>query len=343
MTTTTGASAEDIEFHYDVGNDFYSLWLDDTLTYSAAAWDGITSDTDPGDVAALARAQRNKLRRHLDQAALPRGGRLLDIGCGWGGLLALAAEEDHAGEMTGLTLSRAQLAHVNSLALPQVQARLEDWRFHTPDSVYDAIVSVEAFEAFAGPGLTPGQRVEAYSGFFAACHSWLAPGGTLSLQTIAFDGGIDADGPVGAFFAGDVFPASALPRLTEIAAACDAFFSLTALTSAPQDYVRTLRAWSTRLLAAREQAEKAVGPETYQRYRLYLKTCEILFRRGEVTLYRMTMRRRPQRLHLPARNTNWPQVTQPLPSHPSRELRGALRRGGADVAQLKRTHETVRV
>ncbi|MFJ3818134.1 class I SAM-dependent methyltransferase [Streptomyces sp. NPDC090056] len=297
MTTTTGASAEDIEFHYDVGNDFYALWLDDTLTYSAAAWDDASGDA--GDAVALARAQQNKLRHHLNQAALPPGGRLLDIGCGWGALLALAAQEDHAGEMTGLTLSRAQHTHVNSLALPRVQAHLKDWRSHTPDHVYDAIVSVEAFEAFAGPGLAPAQRVRAYTDFFAACHDWLAPGGMLSLQTIAFDNGVDADGPVGAFFASDVFPASALPRLAEITAACDPYFSLTTLTSTPEDYVHTLRAWSARLLAARKQAEEAAGPDTYRRYRLYLKTCELLFRRGEVTLYRITLRRRPQRLHLP--------------------------------------------
>lgn len=118
------------------------------------------------------------------------------------------------------------------------------------------------------------------------------------MQTIAFDNGVDAKGPVGAFFADDVFPASALTRLVEITAACDPYFSLTALTSAPQDYIRTLRAWSARLLAAQAQAEKTAGRDTYRRYRLYLKTCELLFLRGDVTLYRITLRRRPQRLHL---------------------------------------------
>lgn len=66
----------------------------------------------------------------------------------------------------------------------------------------------------------------------------------------------------------------------------------------PQDYIRTLRAWSARLLAAQAQAEKTAGRDTYRRYRLYLKTCELLFLRGDVTLYRITLRRRPQRLHL---------------------------------------------
>lgn len=296
-TTTTGATATDIEFHYDVGNDFYALWLDDTLSYSAALWDGIEDDGSHPDV--LAQAQRAKLRHHMGQAALPPGGRLLDVGCGWGGLLSLACEEGRAGEATGLTLSRAQLAHVHSLRLPRVRARLEDWRSHIPESPYDAVVSIEAFEAFAGPGLTPAERVRTYADFFAACHSWLKPGGTLSLQTIAFDAGVDASGPVGAYFAGDVFPASALPRLTEITAACDAHFSVTVVRSEPRDYIRTLRAWSARLRAERDRAQQTVGADTYQRYRLYLKTCEVLFLRGEVTLYRIGMQRRGRPLDLP--------------------------------------------
>ncbi|MEV7729173.1 cyclopropane-fatty-acyl-phospholipid synthase family protein [Streptomyces sp. NPDC087917] len=297
MTTTrTGASAKDIEYHYDVGNDFYGLWLDDTLSYSAALWEGIGADVPPA--VALAQAQRAKLRHHLDQAALPPGGRLLDVGCGWGALLTLATEERGVREATGLTLSRAQLAHIVALDLPGVQARLEDWRSHVPESRYDAIVSIEAFEAFASPGLTTTERVQAYTEFFSACHSWLVPGGALSLQTIAFDAGVDADGPVGAFFAGDVFPASALPRLTEITAACDAHFSLTAVRSEPRDYIRTLRSWSARLRAEQEKARQEVGADTYQRYRLYLKTCEVLFLRGDVTVYRMSMRRRRRPLTL---------------------------------------------
>lgn len=92
MATT---SADDIEFHYGVGNDFYALWLDETLTYSAALWDGIGQKETTGT--ALAQAQRAKFAHHLDLAKAPKdaasagGFRLLDIGCGWGGLLDYAA------------------------------------------------------------------------------------------------------------------------------------------------------------------------------------------------------------------------------------------------------------
>ncbi|GLX34278.1 hypothetical protein Sros01_03510 [Streptomyces roseochromogenus] len=298
MTATTGATAQDIQFHYDVGNDFYALWLDDTMAYSAALWDGISADETASD--GLTSAQRANQRHHLDQAAIPPGGRLLDLGCGWGGVLSLAAEDERVGEATGLTLSPAQLAHVNSLRLPRTRVRLEDWRVHQPERPYDAIVSIEAFEAFAGPGLTTAQRIQTYTDFFGRCHGWLAPSGALSLQTIAFDGGLDASGPVGRFFARDVFPASALPRLSEIVTACDPYFSPTVVRSVPQDYIRTLRAWSARLLHTRDKAQEIAGEDTFQRYRLYLKACELLFLRGEVTVYRMSMRRRPAPLRVPA-------------------------------------------
>ncbi|MCX4956721.1 SAM-dependent methyltransferase [Streptomyces virginiae] len=298
MTTTTGATAQDIRFHYDVGNDFYALWLDDTMAYSAALWEN--PDADETDTAVLTAAQRANQRLHLDRAAVAPGGRLLDVGCGWGGMLSLAAHDAHVGEATGLTLSPAQLAHVNSLGLPRVEVRLEDWRDHAPERPYDAIVSLEAFEAFAGPDLTTAQRIAAYTEFFARCHSWLIPSGTLSLQVIAFDGGVDGSGPVGAFFTRDVFPATILPRLSEVAAACDPYFSLTASHSDTPAYIRTFRAWSARLLRNRDQAQAIVGAATYQRYRVYLKACEVLAHRGDLTVYRIVMRRRPQPLHLQA-------------------------------------------
>ena len=298
--TTTGTSAEDIEFHYDLGNDFYALWLDGTRSYSAACWDGI--DGDESDEAVLARAQRAKLAHHLDLvgAAPGSGLRLLDVGCGWGGLLAYATAEGRAREATGLTLSRAQLAHVEALGLSGVEARLESWDSHTPETPYDAVVSVGAFEHFVNAAMTRAERMAVYTAYFEKCHGWLAPDGRMSLQTIAFDGESGGAGPVGSFVASDIFPGAALPRLSEITAACDSYFSVTVVRSSPEDYARTLRAWSARLLRAREDAERLVGAESFRRYRLYLRACEVTFLRRAATLYRIGFRRRDEPLRLPA-------------------------------------------
>ncbi|MFB7616551.1 class I SAM-dependent methyltransferase [Kitasatospora sp. NPDC056181] len=299
MTTTTGTPAADIEFHYDLGNDFYALWLDETLSYSAAVWDGIARD-EP-DTTALPRAQRAKLALHLDLAgAAPGAGlRLLDVGCGWGGLLAHAVAGRRVAEATGLTLSRAQHAHVTGLGLPGVEVRLESWEAHRPERPYDAVVSVGAFEHFATAGLSRPERVAAYRAYFEHCHGWLRPGARMSLQTIAYDGVAGGDGPVGSFVAADVFPGAVLPRLDEIATACDPYFSVAVLRASAEDYSRTLGAWSARLLRARAEAQALVGEDGFRRYRRYLRACEVTFLRGAATLYRFGFVRRDEPLRLP--------------------------------------------
>ncbi|MFC5722015.1 class I SAM-dependent methyltransferase [Streptomyces gamaensis] len=284
-----GATAADIQAHYDVGKEFYGLWLDPDLTYSCALWDGITGD--PARTDLLLKAQHAKLRYHLSQAGITANDRLLDIGCGWGSLLRTAAEETGVRHAVGLTLSTDQHAHACSLGLPGVDIRIQDWRDHEPDTTYDGIVSIGAFEHFTHVDMSRDERITAYHAFFARCAAWLPPLGRLSLQTIALTDGHDLDGPVPAFFAREIFPGSALPRLSDITTACEPYFAITALREDSADYVRTLRAWSTRLLQARDKAESLVGPDTYRRYRTYLRASEIVFTRRASTLYRITLRR----------------------------------------------------
>jgi cyclopropane-fatty-acyl-phospholipid synthase len=292
--TNIGASPDAIEFHYDVGTDFYAVWLDPSLTYSAALWDGIGGDE--SETSVLAAAQRAKLLYHLGQAAVTQGGRLLDVGCGWGSLLALAGRELHTDQLTGLTLSRDQLAHVRSLGLPETEVKLEHWRDHRPRQPYDAIVSIGAFEHFAHRGLTAQERIQIYSEFFAACYQWLPARGVLSLQTIAFDDDGESDGPVGSFYETDVFPSSTLPRLSEIAQSCEPYFSVASFRNDADQYARTLRAWSVRLQSGRIEAERIAGEDTYRRYLRYLRVSKALFQRHTFTLYRLGLQRRPRQL-----------------------------------------------
>ncbi|WP_457032680.1 class I SAM-dependent methyltransferase [Kitasatospora sp. P5_F3] len=300
MTTvaTVGTSAADIEFHYDLGNDFYALWLDQTLAYTAARWDGI----DPGepDATALQRAQLAKLDHHLDLVGAEVGGagRLLDVGCGWGSLLVRAVASGRAAEAVGLTVSRAQHDYLGRLGLPGVEGRLESWEEHRTERPYDAIVSVGAFEHFATDGMSRAERLAVYAHYFERCHGWLRPGGRMSLQTIAYDGAADGGGPVGEFVGSDIFPGARLPRLSEITAACDPYFSLTVLSASAEDYARTLASWSGRLLRARAEAVQLIGEDGYRRYRRYLRASEVTFLRGAATLYRIGFVRRDQPLKL---------------------------------------------
>lgn len=277
-----GASARAIEAHYDVGNRFYELWLDPTLTYSCALWAG-EDDT-------LEAAQLRKLD-YIAQPALARGSkRVLDIGSGWGGLLRHLTSRGVASAV-GLTLSRAQHDFVAGLALPGVETRLESWREHRPTAPYGAIVSVGAFEHFADEDLSPSQKLDVYREFFSACHAWLERGAPLVLQTIAYG---PAPGPSErrAHFT-EFFPESDAPRPWELFKACEDLFEVTEFRNDREHYVRTLKAWRRNLRACREAAIAEVGERTFAFYERYLVIAAIAFAARHLVLLRLKFARAP--------------------------------------------------
>src|SRR6516162_3616701 len=221
-----GASAEAIRHHYDVGNDFYRLWLDPTLTYSCALW----SEDDRDDMLEI--AQRRKIKHHAQSARARGAERVLDIGCGWGAVLKHLVEEQGVRRAVGLTLSREQAEWIASFNHPGIEVRLESWTEHAPAGPYDAVVSIGAFEHFARPEMDDEQKVAAYRAFFARCHGWLRPGGRLSLQTIAY-GDVDPaqirTSSQVRFIVQEIFPESELPTLGHILQASDGLFELVAL------------------------------------------------------------------------------------------------------------------
>ncbi|HLI68015.1 MAG TPA: cyclopropane-fatty-acyl-phospholipid synthase family protein [Caulobacteraceae bacterium] len=277
--TRGGASAAAIQAHYDVGNSFFRLWLDPTLTYSCALWAG------EGDT--LEAAQQRKLT-WIAEPALARGAkRLLDVGSGWGGLLAYA--QAHGVERgVGLTLSREQHDHVAAMGIPGVEVRLESWRDHQPAAPYDAIVSVGAFEHFADQNLNEAERLGVYRDFFAACHRWLPEGAPLVLQTIAY-------GPVATHLARErfleIFPESDLPRPFEIFKATDGLFEITDYRNDREHYVRTLRDWHRRLRARTAEATAEVGRERVDFYKRYLALSVLMFEGRYAVLLRLRMTR----------------------------------------------------
>ena len=144
------AATRAIRHHYDVGNDFYGLWLDPTLSYSCAM---PTVPTDTLDV-----AQQRKLRFHLDAVRADTARSVLDVGCGWGAILEQASVKYRVPRAVGLTLSAAQTRHIRELALRGVEVRTENWMDFAPDDGFDAIISIGAFEHFARPDDTPAEK-----------------------------------------------------------------------------------------------------------------------------------------------------------------------------------------
>jgi cyclopropane-fatty-acyl-phospholipid synthase len=285
--STAGASAAAIRHHYDAGTAFYALWLDPTMCYSCALWEG-ADDT-------LEAAQVRKLEHHIAQAGAQAARRVLDVGCGWGGLLRRLVDVHGVGHAVGLTLSEDQARHVAAFGDPRIEVRLERWERHVPEAPYDAVVSIGAFEHFARPELDEGGKLTAYRRFFERCHAWLRPGGRLSLQTIVYGDAERAD--LSPFFAREIFPESDLPHLHDLVRACHGLFEVRALRNEREHYERTVEAWRRTLGERRAAAVALVGEQQVARYEHYFKLVTIGFHVGTMGLARVALRRidRPRR------------------------------------------------
>jgi cyclopropane-fatty-acyl-phospholipid synthase len=276
-----GASSEAIQAHYDVSNDFYSLWLDPTRTYSCALWDG-DDDT-------LEAAQLRKLDCLIKFAGASQADFVLDVGCGWGsGLRRLTAHHGVQAAL-GVSLSAEQVSHVQATATPGMQAVLSDWRDLELSHRVDAIVSIGAFEHFARTDVSVEEKRDTYRQFFSRCHAWLKPGGCIGLQTIIYENATRAD--FSDFFREKVFPESDLPTLTDITASTERLFEVTELRSDRHHYARSTREWLRRLRANRSKAVEFVGEEMVATYEKYLQLACVGFHIGSMGLVRVGLRR----------------------------------------------------
>lgn len=285
VTQYQGASAEAIEHHYDVGNDFYALWLDPTRSYSCALWnDGDTLQT----------AQERKLDYLAEAVRAPGAARVLDVGCGWGGLLRRLVERHDVGQVTGLTLSQEQASYVNGWADARYDVRVQNWAAHQPEQPYDAIISIGAFEHFADMGLTRAGRIAAYREFFERCAQWLPRGGRLGLQTNVKGNHVRMDRTTVRdllFIIDRIFPESELPWPSEILEASERLFDVVSVRNDPDDYARTCLEWLTSLLAQRDRATELVGAQTVADYERYLAASVSAFAKRHLGLMRIVFER----------------------------------------------------
>jgi cyclopropane-fatty-acyl-phospholipid synthase len=259
---TVPGSQRNIHAHYDLGNDFYRLFLDeDTLAYSCACWrpaapagDGASTSASADPPApTLAGAQRAKLDRLCDWLALSPRDHLLEIGCGWGGM-AIHAAATRGCRVTAITVSREQhqLASERVAAAglaDRVTVQYRDYRAAL--GTFDKIVSIEMLEAVGH---------EYLPAYFAACAHALAPGGRLALQTITMpDERFEAYRRRVDWMQTYVFPGSLIPSLGSIArASAAAGFSIERSEDIGADYAPTLRAWRERFTAALPRV-RAIG------------------------------------------------------------------------------------
>jgi cyclopropane-fatty-acyl-phospholipid synthase len=250
-------SRRNIEAHYDVGNDFYSLWLDETMTYSSALFkeQNVT----------LGHAQRAKYERILGKVA-PRAS-VLEVGCGWGGFAEAAAAADH--NVTGITISPAQHAFAAKRLNGKADIRLEDYR--ATKGAFDAIVSIEMFEAV-------GERY--WPRYFHTLAERLKRGGRAVLQTITVRDDIFSNYRRRSDFIRQyVFPGGMLPSLARVRKeAQGAGLKMIDVFDFGQDYARTLRAWAVRQREA-ESGIRALGHDDrfIRNWQFYLGMCAAAF------------------------------------------------------------------
>lgn len=274
---TRGNSQKNIHAHYDLGNAFYQLWLDDTMNYSSAWFEG--DATRP-----MREAQHAKMRRALRMAGVRAGDRVLEIGCGWGALAEMAAQEFKA-TVTGVTLSTEQLAFAKTrLQLPGAQAvlRLQDYR-DIDDGPFDAICSIEMVEA-VGRSYWPT--------YFETVHRLLKPGGRACIQSIVIDDALferyinSTD-----FIQQYIFPGGCLPcpRAFRREAAAAGFEIVDELAFGA-DYAETLRRWREKFLAEKQQVLQLGFDERFMRiWEFYLAYCEAAFAKANIDVVQYTL------------------------------------------------------
>ncbi len=279
---TRANSQKNIHAHYDLGNAFYSLWLDGTMNYSSAWFDG-------NQVQPMPDAQRAKVRRALRMAQVKPGDRVLEIGCGWGAL-AESTVRDFQAHLTGVTLSTEQLQHARErmavFNTPQASAelRLQDYR-DIQDGPYDAVCSIEMVEAVGR---------EFWPTYFSTIARLLKPGGRACIQSIVIDDALwDRYIRSTDFIQQYIFPGGCLPCPREFRREAQAagLTVVDELAFGP-DYAETLRRWRDTFLAAKAQVLQLGFDERFIRtWEFYLAYCEAAFDEASIDVVQYTLQK----------------------------------------------------
>ena len=279
-----GSNADEVQFHYDLSNEFFRLWQDPRQVYSCAYFER--------DDMTLEEAQLAKIDLSLGKLGLEPGMTLLDIGCGWGACMMRALEKYDV-NVIGLTLSHNQRAHIEQLFAASdsprhKEVRLQPWEEY--EGPVDRVVSIGAFEHF-GFGK--------YDDYFKKTYHSMPDDGRMLLHTIV----IPSDKEVREknlpltmstvrfikFILDEIFPGGRLPLVAQVEEhATKAGFSVTRVQSLDPHYARTLDTWAANLEAKHDEAVAVTSEEVYERYMKYLTGCADLFRDGYTDVCQFT-------------------------------------------------------
>ena len=266
-------SKKDIQHHYDIGEDLYDLFLDEKHRQYSCAY--FLSENE-----SLEEAQQNKINHIIKKLYLRPGQKVLDVGCGWGGMVFEIARQSQC-EVTGISLSENQIKYCNKKAKElkldnQVHFELCDYR--NVNDKFQRIVSVGAFEHF-------GKKF--YKTFFKKVHEILTDDGICLLHTI---GSVDPPGPVNPFIQKRIFPGGIVPSLSDIAKPIEK----TGLIIADSEtlihhYDKTLKIWLERFLKNKEKAKFLHNREFVRMWECYLSMCSAAFKFRDLVVYQLQL------------------------------------------------------
>lgn len=270
-------SPQNISYHYDLGNDFYQLWLDASMTYSSGLF--VT------DEMSLQQAQTAKYQRILDELDELKGASILEIGCGWGGFMEEACTQ--GARVKGLTLSNEQrkfaIQRLHQAGLQNFEIALQDYRLE--QAQYDAIVSIEMFEAVGK---------EYWNAYFQVLNKALKPGGKAVLQIITIDDAVAKDYQQQVdFIQKYIFPGGLLPSLEQLQTLADEHgFVWQNCLDFGKDYAKTCQLWKR---AFNQQSPLLQGlgyDKAFQRlWNYYLDYCYVGFDVGRISVVQVTLQK----------------------------------------------------
>jgi cyclopropane-fatty-acyl-phospholipid synthase len=283
---TRGSDKKEVQFHYDISNEFFKLWQDPNQVYSCAYFEK--------DDYTLEQAQMAKIDLSLGKLGLEPGMTLLDIGCGWGATINRAVEKYDV-NVIGLTLSENQKRHIEEHWLANykgnrtMDVRLQPWEDF--DGKVDRIVSIGAFEHFG---------FNKYDDYFKKTYDWLPDDGVQMLHTIIIpeDEEIKATGlPLTMsrvrfikFIMDYIYPGGRLPLASMVREhAVKAGYTVTREQHLQPHYVKTLDTWANNLKANKDEAIAITDEEIYERFVKYLEGCADLFREGYTDVAQFTL------------------------------------------------------
>jgi cyclopropane-fatty-acyl-phospholipid synthase len=270
-----GRDAAAVSHHYDVGNDFYRLLLDETMTYSCAYW-----TSDPSPTFTLADAQRAKYELVCTKLGLRRGMRLLDVGCGWGGMVMHAAQ-NHGVNALGITLSRQQESlarqRVRDTGLEdQIEIRYCDYRELTK----------ERFDAISSIGMAEHVGAAAFGDYAGTLHKLLTGTGRLLNHQISMPDGASRARGGPSFIDRYIFPDGELQPVGSVVKVLErAGFEVRDVESLRENYHLTLLAWLENLHARRAEAGELVGEERVRTWELYIAASAAGFNTGHLGIH----------------------------------------------------------